>query len=621
MTELLRLATAGSVDDGKSTLIGRLLYDSKAIYEDQLDSIRRTSISRGNAETDLSLLTDGLRAEREQGITIDVAYRYFSTPKRKFIIADTPGHAEYTRNMVTGASNAHLAMILIDARHGILEQSRRHAFLSHLLGIPHMVVCVNKMDLIDWDRDRFEEIKEDFMKFATRLDVRDVAFIPISALLGDNVVNASDHTWWYEGVPLLTHLESVYIASDENFIDPRFPVQYVIRSHSSDQVDFRGYAGTVASGVFRPGDAVVIMPSGVTTTIATIETADGPVEEAFSPMAVTMTLEDPVGVARGDMICRPNNQPSMVQDIEATVAWMDSQHALKVGSPFLLKHTTKVVRATVQAVHYRMDINGLHRDEDATELNLNDIGRIRLHTTEPLAVDDYQVNRETGSFILINPRSNLTVAAGTVKFAAQHAPSPNVVRHTGALTREERYQHLGVRGATVLFTGLSGSGKSTLAAAVEEQLVKRGQPAFMLDGDNLRHALNSDLGFSNDDRAENLRRAGEVARLFAESGAIALVSLISPCANERRKLREIHADDGLPFIEVYVNTPIETCEQRDPKGLYAKARAGSIAQFTGVGADYEPPRHPDLELTPSSGEIFDQALHVVHLLDDIRAFL
>jgi bifunctional enzyme CysN/CysC len=398
-------------------------------------------------------------------------------------------------------------------------------------------------------------------------------------------------------------------------------VQYVIRSHSSDQVDFRGYAGTVASGVFRPGDAVVIMPSGVTTTIATIETADGPVEEAFSPMAVTMTLADPVGVARGDMICRPNNQPSMVQDIEATVAWMDSQHALKVGSPFLLKHTTKVVRATVQAVHYRMDINGLHRDEDATELNLNDIGRIRLHTTEPLAVDDYQVNRETGSFILINPRSNLTVAAGTVKFAAQHAPSPNVVRHTGTLTREERYQHLGVRGATVLFTGLSGSGKSTLAAAVEEQLVKRGQPAFMLDGDNLRHALNSDLGFSNDDRAENLRRAGEVARLFAESGAIALVSLISPCANERRKLREIHADDGLPFIEVYVNTPIEICEERDPKGLYAKARAGSIAQFTGVGADYEPPRHPDLELNPSSGELFDQALHVVQLLDDIRSFL
>src|SRR5258708_1778646 len=297
MPELLRLATAGSVDDGKSTLIGRLLYDSKAIYEDQLDAIRRTSIRRGNAETDLSLLTDGLRAEREQGITIDVAYRYFSTPKRKFIIADTPGHAEYTRNMVTGASNAHLAMILIDARNGIVEQSRRHAFLSNLLGIPHMVVCVNKMDLIDWDRERFEEIKADFMTFAPRLDVRDVAFIPISALLGDNVVNASDHTWWYDGVPLLTHLESVYIASDQNFIDPRFPVQYVIRSHSSGQADFRGYAGTVASGVFRPGDAVVVMPSGVTTSIASIETADGPVEEAFSPMAVTMTLADPVGVA------------------------------------------------------------------------------------------------------------------------------------------------------------------------------------------------------------------------------------------------------------------------------------------------------------------------------------
>jgi bifunctional enzyme CysN/CysC len=618
VTELLRLATAGSVDDGKSTLIGRLLYDSKAIYEDQLDSIRRTSLRRGNPETDLSLLTDGLRAEREQGITIDVAYRYFSTPRRKFIIADTPGHAEYTRNMVTGASNAHLAMILIDARNGMVEQSRRHAFLSHLLGIPHMVVCVNKMDLVDWDRERFEEIRDDFMKFASRLDIHDVAFIPMSALLGDNVVNGSDHSWWYEGVPLLKHLESVYIASDENFIDPRFPVQYVIRSHGSHDEDFRGYAGTVASGVFRPGDPVTVMPSGVTTTIKTIETADGPVDEAFPPMAVTMTLTDPVGVARGDMICRPNNRPSMSQEIEATVAWMDAQHTLKVGSPYLLKHTTKLVRATVRAVHYRMDINGLHRDESAHELALNDIGRIHLHTTEPLAIDDYQVNRATGSFILINPRTNITVGAGTVKFAAQKAPSPNVVRHTGKLTLEERADHLGIHGATVLFTGLSGSGKSTLAAAVEEQLVKRGQPAFMLDGDNLRHTLCSDLGFSPQDRAENLRRAGEVARLMAEAGTVALVSLIAPCAEERRKLREIHADAGLPFLEIYVNTPIDVCEQRDPKGLYARARAGDLADFTGVSSEYEAPRYPDLELTPEAGDIFDQALLVVSMLDGLR---
>jgi bifunctional enzyme CysN/CysC len=621
VTELLRLATAGSVDDGKSTLIGRLLYDSKAIYEDQLDSIRRTSLRRGNSETDLSLLTDGLRAEREQGITIDVAYRYFSTPRRKFIIADTPGHAEYTRNMVTGASNAHLAMILIDARNGMVEQSRRHAFLAHLLGIPHVVVCINKMDLVDWDRERFEEIRHDFMKFAARLDVRDVAFIPISALHGDNVVNGSDHSWWYDGVPLLRHLESVYIASDENFIDPRFPVQYVIRSNGSEAEDFRGYAGTVASGVFRPGDPVTVMPSGVTTTIAAIETADGPVDEAFPPMAVTMTLTDPVGMARGDMICRPNNQPSMSQEIEATVAWMDAQHTLKVGRPYLLKHTTKLVRATVRAVYYRMDVNGLHRDESAQELALNDIGRIRLHTTEPLAIDDYQVNRATGSFILINPRTNITVGAGTVKFAAQKAPSPNVVRHTGKLTVEERAHHLGVHGATVLFTGLSGSGKSTLAAAVEEQLVKRGQPAFMLDGDNLRHTLCSDLGFSPQDRAENLRRAGEVARLMAEAGTVALVSLIAPCAEERRKLREIHADAGLPFVEVYVNTPLDVCEQRDPKGLYARARAGELTDFTGVNAEYEAPKHPDLELSPEGGEIFDQALRVVSLLDGLRTDL
>jgi bifunctional enzyme CysN/CysC len=446
-------------------------------------------------------------------------------------------------------------------------------------------------------------------------------FVPMSALLGDNVVQASDNLWWYEGVPLLTHLESVYISSDENFVDPRFPVQYVIRSHSTDEVDFRGYAGTVASGVFRPGDPVVIMPSGVTTAIEAIETADGPVDEAFPPMAVTITLADHVGVARGDMICRPNNQPSMAQEIEATVTWMDEQHPLKVGSQFLLKHTTKMVRATVQAVHYRMDVNGLHRDEDVKELALNDIGRVRLHTTEPLALDDYQLNRATGSFILINPRTNITVGAGTVKFAAQHMPSPNVVRHNGKVTRAERSLHLEVRGATVLFTGLSGSGKSTLAAAVEEQLVKRGHPAFMLDGDNLRHGLCSDLGFSDADRAENLRRAGEVARMFAEAGTVALLSLIAPCAEERRRVRELHADDGLPYVEVYVNTPIEVCEERDPKGLYARARSGGIADFTGIGSDYEAPLQPDLELLPSSGEIFDQALQVVNLLDEIRAFV
>jgi bifunctional enzyme CysN/CysC len=616
VSELLRLATAGSVDDGKSTLIGRLLFDSKAIFEDQLEAIRRTTQLRGNTGTDLALLTDGLRAEREQGITIDVAYRYFSTPKRKFIIADTPGHAEYTRNMVTGASNAHLALVLIDARNGVVEQSRRHAFLSNLLGIPRMVVCVNKMDLVDWDHDRYEEIQADFMNFAARLGTREVTFIPMSALLGDNVVNRSDNMSWYEGAPLLSYLESVYISGDENFVDPRFPVQYVLRSQPGDQLEFRGYAGTVASGVFRPGDEVVVLPSGVTTTIESILTADGVVDEAFPPMAIVMTLTDPVGVTRGDMICRPQNQPSQSQDIECTVNWMDANHPLKVGSVYLMKHTTKIVRASVQAVHYRLEINGLHRDEETKQLDLNDIGRIRLRTTEPLAIDDYQLNRATGSFILINPRSNGTVAAGTIKFAAQHAPSPNVVRQSGKLTREQRYAMLENRGATVLFTGLSGSGKSTLAAAVEELLVSRGQPSFMLDGDNLRHALCSDLGFSDRDRAENVRRAGEAARLFAESGTVALVSLISPCAAERRNMREMHTDVDLPFLEVYVNTPIEVCEQRDPKGLYARARAGSLPDFTGIGASYEPPTDPDLEITTEQGDVFDQAQLVVDVLQE-----
>ncbi len=618
MTELLRLATAGSVDDGKSTLIGRLLYDSKAIYEDQLDAIRRTSVRRGNTETDLSLLTDGLRAEREQGITIDVAYRYFSTPTRKFIIADTPGHAEYTRNMVTGASNAHLAMILIDARNGIVEQSRRHAFLSHLLGIPHMVVCVNKMDLVDWDRQRFEDIQEEFMSFASRLDIRDVAFIPVSALHGDNVVNSSDNAWWYRGRPLLNHLETVYIASDENFIDPRFPVQYVIRSHGSTGADFRGYAGTVASGVFRPGDPVVVMPSGVATTIRTIETADGHVDEAFPPMAVAMTLADPVGVARGDMICRPNNQPSMTQQIEATVSWMDAQRVLTIGTPLLVKHTTKIVRATVEALHYKMDVNGLRRDESATHLALNDIGRVRLHTTEPLAIDDYQVNRATGSFILIDPHTNLTVGAGTVKFAAQHAPSPNVVRHTGKLTAEERYRHLGVRGATVLFTGLSGSGSPRLPRPWRSCWSNGAGPHSWSTGTTSDTICAVTSGSRLKTALRTSDAAGEVARLLAEDGTVALLSLISPCREERRKLREAHADIGMTFFEVYVNTPLEICEQRDPKGLYAKARAGELPDFTGIGAAYEAPAHPDLELTPESGEIFDQALRIVHLLSGVH---
>jgi len=617
VTDLLRLATAGSVDDGKSTLIGRLLYDAKGIFEDQLEAIRRTSEQRGNPEADLALLTDGLRAEREQGITIDVAYRYFATPKRKFIIADTPGHTEYTRNMVTGASNAHVSLILIDARKGVIEQTRRHAFLSSMLGVPHMVVCVNKMDLVDWDQGRFEAIKSDFMEFAARLNVHDITFIPISALKGDNVVQRSENTWWYDGSPLLIHLESVYIASDENFIDPRFPVQYVIRSQTPENPDFRGYAGTVASGVFRPGDELLVLPSGVTSRIASIATADGEVAEAFPPMAVVITLEDDIAVSRGDVLCRPNNRPTLTHDLEATVCWMDERAALSEGRTYLLKHSTRTVRGRVQSLQYRLDVNGLHRDENADSLTLNEIGRVSFRCTEPLLVDDYTANRATGSFILIDPATNGTVGAGVIRVIVSAHASPNVVRHGGRVTRDERFATLGTTGATVLFTGLSGAGKSTLAAAVEEAFVRSGRPAFLLDGDNLRHGLNGDLGFSDRDRAENVRRAGEVARMFAESGALALIALIAPFEDDRRLVRALHEDVGLAYAEIYVDTPIEECERRDPKGLYVRARSGQLPGFTGVDSAFEVPARPDLVVGPTAGTLPEQVSAVIDLLERI----
>jgi bifunctional enzyme CysN/CysC len=412
MTEMLRLATAGSVDDGKSTLIGRLLYDSKAIFEDQLEAVERTSRERGDEYTNLALLTDGLRAEREQGITIDVAYRYFATPRRKFIIADTPGHTQYTRNMVTGASTADLALILIDARKGILEQSRRHAFLASLLGIPHLTLCVNKMDLVDWSQERFEEIKDEFRAFAMKLDVHDLTFIPISALHGDNVVERSDNTPWYEGGSLLHHLEEVHIASDRNLIDARFPVQYVIRPMSDAHHDYRGYAGQVAGGVLKPGDEVVVLPSGFTSTIATIDSPVGPVEAAYAPMSVTVTLTDDIDVSRGDMIARRRNQPHVGQDVDAMVCWMSESTWLRPGAKLAIKHTTRWARALVKDLQYQLDINTLHRYEDAVGLSLNEIGRVSLRTTQPLFFDEYRRNRTTGSFILVDETSNTTVAAG-----------------------------------------------------------------------------------------------------------------------------------------------------------------------------------------------------------------
>ena len=412
--ELLRFATAGSVDDGKSTLIGRLLYDSKSIFEDQLDAVEDVSERMGLGETNLALLTDGLRAEREQGITIDVAYRYFATPKRKFIIADTPGHIQYTRNMVTGASTADLAIVLIDARKGVIEQSRRHAFIASLLRIPHIVLAVNKMDLVDYSEQRFDEISDEFRQFASRLDVVDLTFVPISALRGDNVVNRSENTPWYEGTSLLHHLETVHIASDRNLIDARLPVQYVVRPHSDEFHDYRGYAGTVAGGVLKKGDDVVVLPSGFSSRISGIDTMGGELEQAFAPMSVTVRLEDELDISRGDMICRLHNQPTSSQDIDAMVCWLSEGTALTPGNKYAIKHTTRSARAMVKDLHYRLDVNSLHRDPDAAHLELNEIGRLTMRTTQPLFFDPYRRNRETGSFILIDEGTNATVGAGMI---------------------------------------------------------------------------------------------------------------------------------------------------------------------------------------------------------------
>ncbi|MEZ0051803.1 bifunctional enzyme CysN/CysC [Mycobacterium sp. MAA66] len=616
MATLLRIATAGSVDDGKSTLIGRLLYDSKAVMEDQLAAVERTSKERGNDYTDLALVTDGLRAEREQGITIDVAYRYFATAKRKFIIADTPGHIQYTRNMVTGTSTAQLAIVLVDARHGLLEQSRRHAFLASLLGIQHVVLAVNKMDLIDWDQKQFETIRDDFHEFAARLDIQDVTTIPLSALAGDNVVTKSDKTPWYEGPALLSHLEEVYIAGDRNLIDVRFPVQYVIRPQTHEHADHRSYAGTIASGVMRPGDEIVVLPAGKTSTITAIDGPTGPLAEAFAPMAVSVSLADDIDISRGDMLARVHNQPHTTQEFDATVCWMSDDAALEPGRDYLIKHTTRTTRARVAALDYRLDVNTLHRDKSATALKLNELGRVTLRTQAPLLLDEYARNAVTGSFILIDPDTNGTVAAGMVRDtapAAGRAASPNAVRHANLVSAEDRLS----KGSTVWFTGLSGSGKSSVAMLVERKLLEMGRPAYVLDGDNLRHGLNADLGFSMADRAENLRRLAHIATLLADSGQIVLVPAISPLEEHRELARKVHTDHGFGFYEVFMDTPLADCEARDPKGLYAKARAGEITHFTGIDSPYQRPKNADLRLTPDA--TLDQlAQQVIEMLEERR---
>jgi len=614
--DLLRFTTAGSVDDGKSTLIGRLLSDCKSIYEDQLAAVRADSRRLNREGVDLALLLDGLKAEREQGITIDVAYRYFSTPRRRFIIADTPGHEQYTRNMTTGASTADLAVVLVDARHGVLTQSRRHAFIAALLGIRHVVVAVNKMDLVGYAEDVFNRIRDEFNHFATRLNVPDLVFIPISALEGDNVARRSERMPWHPGVPLLGHLENVQIAGDRNLVDFRFPVQYVNRPN----LDFRGYCGTVAAGIVRPGDEVMALPSRRTTRVASIETAEGRLAYAFPPQAITLCLEDELDVSRGDMFVHPRNLPHQERSFDATLVWM-SATPFEPGAPYLLKHTTQTVRAVFTGLQYRINPDGLHH-EPAEQLGLNEIGRVAGETYRPLFFDEYARNRATGSFIVIDPRTNGTVGAGLIiergtrrPAAPRRAAAPvsrNIVREGSLVSAADRERLLRQKPATVWLTGLSGAGDGGLARALEKRLLDAGHLAYALDGDNVRHGLARDLGFSADERAENIRRVAEVARLMNEAGLIVITSFISPCREDRRGAREIV---GAPaFVEVALTAPIEVCERRDTKGLYARARRGEIEAFTGVTAPYEEPEHADLTLPThamSVAECVDRILDIL----------
>jgi bifunctional enzyme CysN/CysC len=587
--ELLRLATAGSVDDGKSTLIGRLLYDAKALMADQVP----------DAEVDLAQLTDGLRAEREQGITIDVAYRFFATPARSFIIADTPGHVRYTRNMVTGASTAEAALVLVDARNGILEQSRRHAYLSSLLGIRHLIACVNKMDLVDFDEDRFRAIEREFTELAERLGVHDARAIPMSALHGDNVVEASARTPWFGDPPLLSQLERLEIVSDRNFDDVRFPVQWIVRD-----TDYRGYAGQVAGGIVRQGDEVLVLPGGERSTIARIDTPVGPAATAFPPMSVTLVLDDDLDVGRGDLVCAPDDAPPVARHLEAMVCWM-SDSPLRPGTRWQLKHTTQRVRATVEQLETRVDMEHLHDEPDPPELALNDIGRVRLRLARPVIADPYTRNRTTGAFVLIDQATRNTVGAGMIMTASEEAGapvgphSPDVIWHEPALPRRQRWGVLGLRGATVWLTGLPSSGKSSIAEELERRLVAAGRPAYLLDGENVRHGLSGDLGFSPDDRHEHARRVASVARMLADAGMVAIVALVSPMAADRAWARELHEQADLAFVEAYVCTTVEECEKRDRRGLYARARAGDLPGFTGVDGPYEAPEDPDVSLRPA----------------------
>lgn len=615
--DLLRFTTAGSVDDGKSTLIGRLLYDSKAIFEDQLEAVERASHNRGDTYVDLALLTDGLRAEREQGITIDVAYRYFATPKRKFIIADTPGHIQYTRNMVTGASTAELAIVLIDARKGVVTQSKRHGFIASLLEIPHILVAINKMDLVDFSEEAYERIVSEYSEFATKLSIQDLTFIPISALQGDNVVHKSERTPWYDGPTLLHHLENVNIGASRNLVDFRFPVQMVVRPHQ----DFRGFAGQIVSGTISPGEEIVVLPSGKSSRVRAIHAYTQELQEAVEGDSVMITLEDEIDVSRGDMIVRKNNLPQVGNQLECTLCWMAEEPLNPQGS-YILQQGTHQVRAMVTELNYRIDVNTLHRESVQT-LELNEIGRVKLTTTQSLYFDPYKLNRNTGSFVLIDPYTNVTLAAGMIRRRSrtldevlQNQPdrrkSENVVWESTEISREMREERNGHRAAVLWFTGLSGSGKSTVARHLEKRLFAQGAQTTYLDGDNVRHGLNGDLGFSPVDRKENIRRVSEVARLAFDHGTLTICTFISPFNADREFARSLLPTDR--FIEVYVKCDLEVLKRRDPKGLYAKALSGEIPEFTGISSPYEEPSNPEI-VVETDVQSVDEI--VEHIMDEL----